>query len=462
MKRVLLFILALVSALSFGFVIPNKKEASAASFSNYNDFNTEVNTIIANFVKFKDRVAGSETERNAAKYIKEYLDGTAFEPLDDGHTVDGVQTFMFESTISGKYETSQNIIYTKKASKETDKKIILTCKYDAIAFEYNEEKGVNDVVDTEGVNGSAGSVALMLILASHLGDMNFDFNIELCFFGAGESDNAGASIYTQGLNKDNNKDILCAINFDTIALGKNVYYYVDEISTPVTKYLNKTAKEDKLGVKELDLVHLNKSIISASTSKLGLSYTHIGIQSANVEFMKQGIVSINFIAGEYDEGIVLGRSEFAGNDVLTYTKDDSAEKIEELYGFESVVENLFTTFKVMNNILTDFDFQTALSDSFESTKVFYSIFGNQKLATYLTAIAFVVFVIVAMGIYYKLNIKSYYSNVEIEFLTSVIKIAEQVDKEGKDENVSKVISQVIAQDIKKNKTIKTKRKKHKD
>ncbi len=461
MKRVLLFILALISVLSFGLIIPNKK-ANAASFSNYNDFSREVNTIVSEFVKFNDRVAGSETEKKAADFIKNYLDNTKFKPLNDGHTIDGVQTFMFESTISGKYETSQNIIYTKQASEKTDKKIILSCKYDAIAFEYNEEKGINEVVNTEGVNGSAGSVALMLILASHFSDVELDFNLEICFFGAGESDNAGANIYTQGIKKEDNKNILCAINFDAISLGKNVYYYVDEITTPVTKYLSKTAKEDKLSVKELDLVHLNKSIIAETESKLGLSYTHIGLQSANVEFMKQGITSINFIAGEYDEGIVLGRNEFNGKDVLTFTKDDTAKKIEELYGFDSVVENLFATYKTIDNILTDFDFQEALSDSFESTKLFYSFFGNKKLATYLTAIAFVVFVIVAMGIYYKLNIKSYYSNVEIEFLSSVIKIAEQVDKDGQDENVSKVISQIVAQDIKRNKTIKTKRKKKKD
>ena len=284
-------------------------------------------------------------------------------------------------------------------------------------------------------------------------------SFEICFFGAGESDNAGASIYTQGLKKEENKNILCAINFDSISLGKNVYYYVDEISTPVTEYLNKTVQEDKLSVKELDLVHLNKSIIDASESKLGLPYTHIGLQSANVEFMKQGITTINFLAGEYDEGIALGRNEFKGKDVLTFTKDDSAEKIEELYGFDSVVENLFKVFKTIDNILTDFDFQEALEDSFESTKLFYSFFGNKKLAIYLTAVAFVIFVIVAMWIYHKMNIRSYYSNVEVEFLTSVIKIAEQVDKDGQDENVSKVISQVIAQDIKKDKTIKTKRKK---
>ncbi len=462
MKRVLLFILAVVSAITYVSITPNKT-TNASTLSNYNTFNSEVNGIVADFVKFNDRVAGSETEKKASNYIKSYLDTkTSLEPLSNGYVNDGVQTFMFESTISGKYETSQNIIYTKRTSKDTNKKIILACKYDAIALKYNEETGVNDIVNTEGVNGSAGSVALLLLLAQELQNVSLDFNVEICFFGAGESDNAGAGIYAQGINAEEKENILCAINFDSISLGKNIYYYVDEISTPVTEYLNKTAKEDKLGAKEIDLVHVNKSLVSADENELGLTYTHIALQSANVKFMKQGITTINFFAGEYDEGIVLGRSEFAGKDILTYTENDTAEKIEELYGFDAVVENLYTTFKVVNNILTDADLQKALTDSIGSTKAFYAVFGNQKLAIYLTMIAFVVFVIVAMGIYYKLNIKSYYSNVEVEFLTSVIKIAEQVDQTGEDENVSKVVSQVIAQDIKKNKTIKTRRKKNND
>ena len=65
-------------------------------------------------------------------------------------------------------------------------------------------------------------------------------------------------------------------------------------------------------------------------------------------------------------------------------------------------------------------------------------------------------IVVAMYIHYKLSIKAYHANVEVEFLSSVVKIADQLDKSGKDENVAKVVSQVIANDIKKDKTIKVK------
>ena len=50
----------------------------------------------------------------------------------------------------------------------------------------------------------------------------------------------------------------------------------------------------------------------------------------------------------------------------------------------------------------------------------------------------------------------------MEFLSSVVKIAENIDTDGKDKNVPKVISQVIAKDIKKNKTLNPEKPKDKD
>ena len=75
---------------------------------------------------------------------------------------------------------------------------------------------------------------------------------------------------------------------------------------------------------------------------------------------------------------------------------------------------------------------------------------------------FIVFVIIAMYIYYKLSIKAYNANVEVEFLSSVVKISEQIDQNGLDANVPKVVSQVLANDIKKDKIIKRRRKKDKE
>ena len=69
------------------------------------------------------------------------------------------------------------------------------------------------------------------------------------------------------------------------------------------------------------------------------------------------------------------------------------------------------------------------------------------------------FIVVAMYIHYKLSIKAYHANVEVEFLSSVVKISESIDKTGVDANVPKVVGQVLANDIKKDKVIKVKKNK---
>ena len=66
-----------------------------------------------------------------------------------------------------------------------------------------------------------------------------------------------------------------------------------------------------------------------------------------------------------------------------------------------------------------------------------------------------------MFTYYKLTVKSYYSDIETEFLSSVVKISDQIgeDSEG---DVTKMVGMVIANDIKKDKTLKREKNKKKN
>lgn len=458
------FLLGMVAVLfSFTMAFGNcfaQRSAQAVSGETYNTFSTEINSILSDYVKFNDRIAGSEMEEDASKYILEYLSKkTNLTAFENNYITGGVQKFDFYSTISDKMEKSQNIIYVKKSVKENAKKLIFTCNYDAIAFEYIEEEYTTDLAKTEGINTSAGSVALMLVLAREFGSSNLDFDVEFCFFGAGESDNAGARIYSQGITTEAKDKILGVINFEKVALGKNLYFYTDEIETTLSKYIEDFVSDNKLSVKKVNTVHLSKGI--TSQDELGLGYTHVALQSANVVFMKQGINAINIFAGEYEDGIEVGLSEFSGKEILTYTTKDNAETIDELYGFDTVTRNLYNVFDCVTKLCIDDEFISVLESNVNETKWFYAIFANDKLALLLTIIAFVVLVLVCMYEYMRLNIKSYYADVETEFFTSVLKISDQVDKTGEDENVSKMVSQVIAQDIKKNKTIKSEKKKKK-
>ena len=81
---------------------------------------------------------------------------------------------------------------------------------------------------------------------------------------------------------------------------------------------------------------------------------------------------------------------------------------------------------------------------------------NKKLIVFITIVVFFLMIIIASYVYYKLSIKAYHANVELEFLSSVMKITDGLDKGEKSDEVAKVVTQVVANDIKKDKVIKVK------
>ncbi len=452
----LILSLVLLFAVFMGFKVPNKVVASAANFQlSYEDYSEKAQAILSEFCAFKDRIAGSEDEQKAAEYIKNYLttNATKIAAKNDASTVDGVQSFKFKSIYDGIYLNSQNIIFEYKASNKTDKKVILTCNYDApVKFDENSETYIP--YGNDGLNVSASGVAVMLLLAESLPNYSLDFNIDFVFFGAGENGFSGSEFYLNGVSEDDEKNILSVINIDKVALGSNMYFYIDEINTKFSKYVSKTCS---IFSKQIDLTHLNKT--EYVENGLGLGYSHIALESDNVNFMKRGITTINMFAGDYETGIIMGRNEYNGKVPLTYSDNDTIEYATKTFGISEIIDNLYFASSSIETLLTEPSFEKNALSAQNQTGWFYNIFANLELVLFLSMLAFVVILVVAMYIYYKLTVKSYYANVEVEFLSSVVKISEHVDKNEGNKDVPKIVGQVLANDIKKDKTLRPEKKK---
>jgi len=287
--------------------IPAKNEAFAAN-SSYQSY--QMNVLKEYGSSFKDRAPGSEGESQAALYIVSELEKIAaqnsnFKPVQSSSISEGIQEFVFNSILNGLNAKSQNIIYYYKSNVNTEKKVVIACNYDAVAF--NSETFEPLFVESESINGSAGSVAALLTIAKMLPDLNLPYNVEIAFFGAGESNNAGSDFYVKGILPETKEDILCMINIDNIAVGENLYFYANEIETQFSSFVAQNLNDNKLKVSQVDTIHLGK-IANDGGNKLGLDYSHIAMSSDNINFMKEGIISLNFFAGAYSEGIVYGRS----------------------------------------------------------------------------------------------------------------------------------------------------------
>ena len=462
-KNIIFAMVAIISVFSLVFVFPiktNSANASTVATLTANSFGATASSILREYVAFKNRTPGSEDEKKAYEYIVNYLNNnTAFSPLENNYISAGVQTFRFDSTLDGKTYTSQNIIYELKSSTKTDKKIIIGCSYDAVAYKVSDLEV--SVVESESVNGGAGSVATLLALAKNLSVEKLEYNVEIVFFGAGASDNAGSRFYTQGISEETASNILLMINLDKITIGKNLYFYVDEIQTEFSKFVSKLSKNGEINIKGLSVSNLCKT---TSSDPIGLGYSHICLTSNNVNFMNSNVLTMNLIAGDYSSGINLGLSEYDGQEPITYTENDNLDYIKENYGESVISDNLQNVYNVIVKILTNDEFVSVCEKSRNQTSWLYNIFTNDKLVVYLTCVSIIVLLSISFIVVYKLTKRSYYANIEKDFVNSVMSISSNMSNNRMFEKVDvpDIVTDVLVDDIKNDKRIRSKKNKKGD
>ena len=451
-KTIISMILAIFLSVFAIFAVFNVKNISYAEIDNTSQIKQTIANNILGIINFDERIAGSEDEKSTSEYIKNFLDDyTEAIPVQNQSTENGVQKFSFQSIFDENYYYSQNIIYYLPAAIETTQKVIISCHYDSYAYKLDSYGNIL-LEATQAVNQSAGSTALLMVMAKYLKKNTYNFNIEFVFFGASSSNNAGMTFYTNGIDEDGAKNILLAINLDTIAFGKNLYFYVDEIETEISKYSKEIFEEADINIDEINIINIAKDIVD--DNGMGLTYTHIA-QKPIINFMKVGVLAMNIFAGEYNSGITVGRCEFYGEDVITYTQKDNMEFIMQNYDSNIIITNLTEVFAGITNLIESDDFVVVCSTSFGETSTFYSIFGNKNLVILLTIILLIIFLIISFVIHYNLTVKSYNTNIEDDFVAVVLNMAANIEKKSSDE-VTKKISEIIASDIKKDKRIRKK------
>lgn len=411
-KRIILCFL--VSCVALACYKPNQmKDLTKAT----NDLSTEkieesINKELYNFLeigtklserKRSARIPGSEHEYNSAIYIKNELSKLLnYKPVNNQSTVDGVETFEFECVYDGKMYVSQNVIFKRESLIETNRKVILGAHYDS-TFVFNNEieefeyKSENSIV-TEGVNDNGASVATLLALAKSLDKepLDYGFDIEIVFFGASSNNYAGASYYSRGQSEKDARDTLLMVNLDRIAFGDYNYAYMNEFKSNQEKYIFDIIS----GFKKLK----QENTIDFSTDgPNGLNYTHVGLESDNMCFVDRNINTINFFSGYYEELMTYGLSEYKGKESVTFTENDTyiyADTQSKNY-----LSNLSNVYKAVNSIIMSENFVPVMEKN-NGLKEKYDFWSNEKLAVFITAVVFVIFMFLYLGIYKNLKDKS--------------------------------------------------------
>lgn len=378
-------------------VIISKPAKAADSSSELLAVETQIDGYLKDFLsvtsttlheEIADRRPGTEGEKKAAlKIWNTLMSGTEFAnlvPVESDSTKNGVQYFQFLSTLNNHYAVSQNIRFVKKSTKSGGKKVIIGTSYDNHSYFDAENKKYIDSAS------SAGGVATLLYLSKLINnfDENIMFDVEVVFFGAGSSNNAGAFAYTDVLTKADKENTLLFINLDQIMLGQNIYLYVNEVQTKQEKFLSKTFNNSGVQAAEYE-----KAVCIASSKYEGFDYTHRGMEGNNIAFLKHSITSLNVFCGYYEN--IGERLEYKGETTVANTKTDTYTQIKEIYGFGNMA-------KVAAGIKNILGADTLSYEMMKDKKAnsWYLYMSNAKLPIAIMVVVILLFGLIYVWIYY--------------------------------------------------------------
>lgn len=375
MKNFLILVVGIIFALQF-FVCPKTIFAGEVSrleaLTNLVQF--YANEIFVNdFENVKNRTAGSVGEQNMAQNLQTQLENLELEKLDNS------ETFLQEFTFS-KNLTSQNVVGL--IDNGSTNFIVLGAHYDAVYVAEN----------SYGYSDNISGVSAVLCLANFLKETpDLPYNIIVCFYGAEEVGCLGSTYFANNLPDEIKNNILLSINFDSVGAGDNLYYFHTDYGTKYGGAIDTFARQNYSNINKSKNTNFFSSIASN-----GINYSNLALNSDNSSFIKQGINSLSFFAGNLDAKNGLGFFETTNHERIMHSTD-SVETIEEIFG-EKFFLNIATIANFSFDLLTDESFT---AENFEANQVQTFLYSDWFLKMIGASLVILLFV----GFYVFVNIK---------------------------------------------------------
>lgn len=386
----------------FGFT--NKKasfnafaENTASQVSALNlDLTAQIKGILVEFLdegggRIK-RETGLLGEGKAADFIFQKMSGySTFSALDNSFFELGVQNFDFEN-VRGEMGHSQNIAFKKASSVANSKTVVLMTHYDNLPYGYESGSGVGtgEYQYSQGINSSAGGVAMLLALADYI-DQNaveFDYNLQIVFVGANYQNYAGAEYFLKSISQTPS-DYAVIINFDQIAVGEFNYVFCQDFDCEYASYI-----EDLLvGANNFKKYNKTNSIAVDDANRI----THRGLKSGSSVFIESGINVANIFSGYYSG---LSDIKSATNSVaagLSNSASDTISDIESLTS-ELVSNNLSRIANAMMSLLQSENFAKKASAP-ANLKLVFDYLNNEKMFVFVIALVSIILFVVYYAVY---------------------------------------------------------------
>ena len=254
-----------------------------------------------------NRTAFSRGEKDASSYLASLMENLNLSFYKDQ------TTFIKEFSVNK--NKSQNVIGIKKSSNEINKYVILGAHYDN-AYRINGEQ-----TNSNGVFDNASGLLCLITIMNELNAIDLPYNIIYIFYGAEEVGLYGSKNFVSSLSSIEKKNILFLLNFDSIGIGEETYFYSGDSNNAYKKiFANNFNRKEIPTIKRLNLL----------TNFEGFAYTHIGLMSDNATYLKHGIRCTTFFSGNLSHS-GSGYIESISHENLTHTKNDNIEYILSTY-----------------------------------------------------------------------------------------------------------------------------------
>ena len=158
------------------------------------------------------RIAGTESELQAAQYIQSVLNNLGYEVLVQPFPFGGIEVSATPDP-SSLAQGSQNVIAIKPG--ESTKEIIVGAHMDSVSI-------------GSGADDNASGVGVMLEVAQHLAQVDTPYTIRFVAFGAEEPGLNGSTYYVDQMSQEEIDNTLVMINLDSLAIGDYLYVYGDQ------------------------------------------------------------------------------------------------------------------------------------------------------------------------------------------------------------------------------------------
>lgn len=366
-----------------------------------------------------DRSAGSTGEKNAAEYILNNLTHAGLTAREDGYFNVGLQEFDFVSA-AGEFLKSQNVSVKLNSAQDNAKTLVLAARYDNELIPTTGKAANGEEIEVkvaaEGVNASAGAVAMLMALAKYLVSAGIDlgFNVEFVFFGAGYEDCVGAQNYLRSIVA-NKADYAAIINFNNIAVGQFNYVYTTEFKTAYGEFVETALLGD------YNFVKFDKASTIVSTEN---GFYHAGNNKDSGVFLTSGINTVSIFSG-CNSGIQDGWRELSGTERITGTIADTVSGIE-IATKKDITANLCLIAESVTNLITADGFLNKISAKQDVNKT-YAFWRNAKMWAFVECVTVVVLFVIYYAIYSSLYKKSKKCMSNEELSAVVMKIQSEMD-----------------------------------